>query len=640
MSPAGDRESGSAPLRGLVGALVPVLAEAAGADAVRAARAAAQVLGLPGLERLLDECEPHAGLPWSAELNPALERLRRVAALAAESQDVTPFREADRELAGLAGEIAALRWSPARAGRDSAAAAVATLALAVALEDLPLADDGSRELARRARVVPAVAAALRAALEWIAGGSGRPLALRVEDSLLEVRCEHVDVEGLTAAAEVLADVGANLGPGLGASEPWLVRVPLWAERPVCLMMVCGEVPLAVPWHAVLRLHMATGAELAGEPGAAVPRTGPGGWPLLSDPLGLGRAPATGTSPLALVAHGRKRAWIAADRLIWRLPAERVAPTEVDGGPRVSAPAEGLVAMVRTEEGERFWLADPGWLLRDAAAPVLEKVVPAPRPVPPAPAPAPPGVSAVPPAPPKPVAAPAPAEPVAAPVEPQPREVVPVPPPVMAPPREPTPEPPAPPRLTVLTAADVQPIAPPAPAPPAPPAPPKPVAAPAPVRPVAAPAPAPPRPAEPTPVTPERPLAPAPIARPAMRTARTALVAEDSITARIFLARLLARHGFDVRTVDTAAALRTELERGGWQLTCVDVELPDETGAAFLAGLVVRHGPATLFVALVRDADDRVAARRVGIERTLRKPFDEHELEVLLGRLGLPNTEAR
>jgi CheY-like chemotaxis protein len=671
MSPAGDRESGSAPLRGLVGALAPVLADAAGADVVRAARAAAQVLGLPGLERLLDECEPHAGLPWSAELSPALERLRRVAALAAESGDVTPFREADRELAGLAGEIAALRWSPARAGRDSAAAAVATLALAAALEDLPLADDASRELARRARVVPAVAAALRAALEWIAGGSGRPLALRVEDSLLEVRCEHVDVEGLTAAAEVLADVGANLGPGLGASEPWLVRVPLWAERPVRLMMVCGEVPLAVPWHAVLRLHMATGAELAGEPGAAAPRTGPGGWPLLSDPLGLGRAPATGTSPLALVAHGRKRAWIAADRLIWRLPAERVAPTEVDGGPRVSAPAGGLVAMVRTEEGERFWLADPGWLLRDVAAPVLEKVVPAPRPVPPAPVPAPPEVSAVPPA------------ALAAPVAPEPREVVSVPPPVMAPPRETTPEPPAPPRLTVLTAADVRPVGAPAPAPPAPPkpvaahapaepvgapapalpappkpvaapapaepvgapapappAPPKPVAAPAPAEPVAAPAPAPPRPVEPTPVTPARPLAPAPIARPAMRTARTALVAEDSITARIFLARLLVRHGFDVRTVDTAAALRTELERGGWQLTCVDVELPDETGAAFLAGLVVRHGPATLFVALVRDADDRVAARRVGIERTLRKPFDEHELEVLLGRLGLPTTEAR
>jgi DNA-binding response OmpR family regulator len=118
-------------------------------------------------------------------------------------------------------------------------------------------------------------------------------------------------------------------------------------------------------------------------------------------------------------------------------------------------------------------------------------------------------------------------------------------------------------------------------------------------------------------------------------ARTALVAEDSITARIFLARLLSRQGFDVRTVDTAAALRAELERGVWMLTCVDIELPDETGTAFLAGLVARHGAGTAFVALVRDADDRAAARRAGIERMLRKPFDEREIETLLGRLGLP-----
>jgi CheY-like chemotaxis protein len=114
----------------------------------------------------------------------------------------------------------------------------------------------------------------------------------------------------------------------------------------------------------------------------------------------------------------------------------------------------------------------------------------------------------------------------------------------------------------------------------------------------------------------------------------ALVAEDSITARIFLARLLTRLGFDVRTVDTAAALRAELERGPWSLVCVDIELPDEAGTAFLAGLVARHAARTPFIALVRDADDRAAARRAGIERMLRKPFDHQELEQVLGRLGL------
>ncbi len=94
-----------------------------------------------------------------------------------------------------------------------------------------------------------------------------------------------------------------------------------------------------------------------------------------------------------------------------------------------------------------------------------------------------------------------------------------------------------------------------------------------------------------------------------------------------------RLGFDVRAVETAAALRDELERHAWSLVCVDVELPDEAGAAFLAGLVARHGQRTPFVALVRDAEDRAAARHAGIERTLRKPFDEEEISFLLRRLG-------
>ena len=550
---------------GLLAVLEPVLADVAGADAVRGARATAQALGLAGLERLLEACAPRAGLAWPAELVPALDRVRRLAAQARAAGDLAPFREADRELAGLADEISALRWSTGRRPARGAARAVATLGLSDALDDLPLADDASRELARRARVVPPVAAALRAALDWITGGSARPLALRAEDSVLEVRCEDVEPDGLAAAAEVLASVGANLGPGPAASDPWVVRVPLQTDREIHLMIVCGGVSVAIPWHAVLRLHMAGAAELAGRPG---------GWPVVRDPLGSGHAPAEGETPLALVAHGRKRGWVVADRLVWRLPAEPVSPVE-------APPVPGLAAMVGTEDGDHYWLADPGWLLRDVEAPVLEKpahVVAPPPPPPSAPAPA---AVAVPAPPIPPVPAPAPV-----------REA---------------------PCLTLLTSADVRPIAGTRPVPPLPA--------------VVVPPP-------PAVVVPPPPAVAAPWA------ARTALVAEDSITARIFLARLLARQGFDVRTVDTAAALRAELERGGRTLTFVDVELPDETGAAFLAGLVARHGAGTAFVALVRDADDRAAARRAGIERMLRKPFDERELDLLLGRLGLPATGTR
>jgi len=586
MNPADDRGGTRDLARDLVGALAPVLCDVAERDAVEVACEAARKLGLAGLDRLLAACAPHAGHAWAAELVPALERLRRLAAGALETGTLGTFREADRELAGLANEISALQWSPSwRAGSDDAHP-VATLSLAGTLDELPLADDSSRELARRSRLLPPVAAALRAALDWLTSDSGRPLVLRAEDSVLEVSCEHIDFGALTPATEVLAAVGANLGPGLGPVGTWTVRVPLHTGHGVYLMLVHGGVPVAIPWHAVLRLHMSGAAETAG-------RESLGGWPVLEGPPGVGPRP-TGDVPLALIAHGRKRGWLVADRLVWRLHAEPVAPTE-------RSPADGLVTMVETEEGEHYWLADPAWLLRSVEAPSL--VRPAPRTAP-APAPQP-----------EPRSAP---ESVPGSEPPTPREEIRASLPV-------APAPPAParhaPPLRLLTpedverieAGDVEPIAPsirpgtPARTPDSAPG--------AAAR--AAQAPSPPE-----------------TAAPGRRPMPGALVAEDSITARIFLARLLTRLGFDVSTVDTAAALRAELERCPWSLVCVDIELPDEAGTAFLAGLAARYAARTPFVALVRDAEDRVAARRAGIERMLRKPFDHQELEQVLGRLGL------
>jgi CheY-like chemotaxis protein len=447
--------------------------------------------------------------------------------------------------------------------------------------------------ARRSRLLPPVAAALRAALDWLTSDSGRPLALRAEDSVLEVSCEHFDFDALTPATEVLAAVGANLGPGAGPVGTWTVRVPLHTGRGVYLMLVHGGVPIAIPWHAVLRLHMARAVELA-------ERESLGGWPVLNGPLGGDPRPP-GDVPLALVAHGRKRGWLVADRLVWRLHAEAVAPTE-------RSPADGLVTLVETEEGEHYWLADPEWLLRSLEAPSL--VQPVPRTAPESVAP-PELQSAL-------LSAPGSERPVL-------REEIPESFPVAS-------APPAPARHTshlwLLTpedverieAGDAEPIDP-SVRPPAP-ALPSPVSARAPD----------PEPAAPTRVaqTPSAAASGTPVLRPVLN----ALVAEDSITARIFLARLLTRLGFDVSTVDTAAALRAELERGSWSLVCVDIELPDEAGAAFLAGLAARHGARTPFVALVRDAEDRMAARRAGFERMLRKPFDHQELEQVLGRLGL------
>jgi CheY-like chemotaxis protein len=345
-------------------------------------------------------------------------------------------------------------------------------------------------------------------------------------------------------------------------------------------------------------------------------------------------------------------------LVWRLHAEPAEPAE-------GAPAPGLTTMVETEEGERYWVAEPAWLLHSIEAPPLhrapavapglrtsdEKRVAAPplAPMPAASVAAEPLAEAPAPAP---ASAPMPAAPVPA----EPRAKVPAPAPTpqreepvapaLAPPHA---EPPTrgKPHLRVLRPEDVEPIEEAEPAvgaapvvpfrprleavPPAhiAPARPRPEAVgPAPIAP------------PPIPITPPPAPGRAPDSAPGARTLRRALVADDSIMVRVFLTRMLERFGFEVRAVETAAALRAEFERGTWSLACVDVELPDlpavgtQEGAAFLAWLVSRYGPQTSFVALVRDAEDRVAATRAGIERMLRKPFDPAELEQVLRRLGL------
>ncbi len=122
--------------------------------------------------------------------------------------------------------------------------------------------------------------------------------------------------------------------------------------------------------------------------------------------------------------------------------------------------------------------------------------------------------------------------------------------------------------------------------------------------------------------------------------RAALIAEDSLTASIFLARLLEQQGFLVRTVDRADALAAELARGDWALVCVDVELPDGRGREHLRAAREAHERAQAarptpgaLVALVRDAEDVAEAKAAGISRTLRKPFDRGALEQLLARVG-------
>jgi DNA-binding response OmpR family regulator len=114
------------------------------------------------------------------------------------------------------------------------------------------------------------------------------------------------------------------------------------------------------------------------------------------------------------------------------------------------------------------------------------------------------------------------------------------------------------------------------------------------------------------------------------------VAEDSLTARIFLSRLLDQQGFVTESVPSAAQLLERLAEGPWSVVMVDVDLPDDRGAAWLQ-LVREAAPGSALVALVRDAAEGDSARRAGVSETLEKPFDRTSLVALLARLGFAKT---
>lgn len=290
-----------------------------------------------------------------------------------------------------------------------------------------------------------------------------------------------------------------------------------------------------------------------------------GWAVLPRFADDGREAAE--RPVVVIARGLKRGCLIADRLVWRLPAEPVDP----------APAGAQLARaVRTADGDVWRVVEPEPLLRDVW---------------PMPLPAPARAASRWQAPVLPMAAPAPAvvaEPVAAAVV------------VVAPPPVPAVEVPAPAPLapTVALVPDVPLI-----------------------------------PAAPLELGPEHvgplELGPEdvhPIEHQAGVPVGRALVAEDSITARIFLERLLQRRGFEVVAVENARALRAALQRPDWSVVFVDVDLPDARGAQHLGEVA---GLEATVVALVRDAaDERVAAAQ-GITRTLRKPFDADALGRLL-----------
>jgi CheY-like chemotaxis protein len=568
-APRVDREIA----RALAEAITSALAETVSASAVAAARDAAQLLALPGLDRALATLDIHAGRRRPAELEPIVDRLRRLAARSVEAGDVSAFRASDDELGSLAGEIVNYTWSEPLSSDDTEPS-VATLAVSQVFDDSVLRNDASILVARRSRVAVPVAAAMRAAIDWLApdGSPPRPFTLHGEPAMLEVRIPEISERRLTAAHRVVAAVDGSLGPALDGPG-WSLRVPTHVTRATYLMVTQGDIDIAIPWHSVLRLHLLpAGALVGGSRSLGYPVVAP-----LADPAV--EAPEV---PMLLLGHGLKRAYFMADRLIWRLIADP-CPAEPP------SPSAMLRGTVKTDEGETYWVLDVGRLLERIELPgapgtdspsrvhtlTSDDVEPLGGPI------APDEVI---------VEAPSgSAEPALA--EPETSA-----PPAEAPHAEPAPEPVVAPTLRTIESPPEASASPPQPAP------------------------------EPSP--------PAPVERPAVVQV---LIAEDSLAARVFLSRLLAQHGIASEPVASAADLDRRIREGPWSVVFADVDLPDARGAEWLASVrdaAEALNPPARVVALVRDRGDLDVARQAGVPHTLLKPFGRETVAVLLSSLGL------
>jgi CheY-like chemotaxis protein len=556
--------------RGLYQAIEAVIESPADAASLTVARDVAQLLSLGGLDRLLQVLETHAGRDWPHELAPALDRVRRIAERCTIDNEIGAFRTSDADLGRLADHIESFEWTegPLPGGTDRAV--FRAVALSDALAELPLELRSSEEAFERARLNAPAAAALRAAIEWVSGSSGpvRPLEVAVAEGVLELACLVQDPAGLAAAHAVLSPVGGQLGPWLPevpAGGRWLMRVPLVTPRALHLMIEQGDLPLALPWASVLRVMMLPTDDLEARAAQIAPDV-----PLLPPLAPLRRA--DGERPVVMIASGMLRGLVVADRLVWRLGAESC---EAPG----SAPSP-LQNAVRGDDGQVYWVADPGLLLAPLSPPTLPgswvMLVPARHDFPAeAIAPASDEVAGI---------APTRDEVAESDTGPQANE-------------GPESAAPDPKRETVLEGVDVAPL---------------------PLRPEAS-------DAAPVPASGD---APGERAR-----SRRALVIEDSITARVFLTRMLEARGFSVIGVASGAEALREAVRGPWWLVCADVELGDVRGAGWLKMLRERVGAAAPLAALVRDREDREAAMAAGVSRVLRKPFDEAELSELIQRVA-------
>src|SRR5215831_8361393 len=204
------------------------------------------------------------------------------------------------------------------------------------------------------RLANVVAATLRAAIDALLGPDvpRRPLAVSGDDGAFEVIMGDVRGDQLEAAAVLLETVEGNLG-ALGNGTAYQLRVPTASARALYLMLEQGTLRFAIPWHAVIRIRLA-------RPEAIEQVARRGGYRVLPSWVEVPRG--AGECPAVLVGLGLRRAYLLADRLVWRMAAEPEPASE-------SAPGgSGFSHAVRAIDGGLYWVADPVRLLQGVEVP--------------------------------------------------------------------------------------------------------------------------------------------------------------------------------------------------------------------------------------------------------------------------------
>jgi DNA-binding NtrC family response regulator len=119
-----------------------------------------------------------------------------------------------------------------------------------------------------------------------------------------------------------------------------------------------------------------------------------------------------------------------------------------------------------------------------------------------------------------------------------------------------------------------------------------------------------------------------------------LIVDDELSMREMLAILLKKEGHDVRTAGSRAEAAQTLGAGMVDLVLTDVKLPDGDGLEILRH-VKAAAPATPVVVMTAygTSEMAVAARKLGAEAYILKPFDVDELRIVV-RDALANRSLR